>query len=302
MHPSPIVPCLWLDDQAEGAARFYTETFPESHVTAVSRYPQSFDNPDGKPRGSVMTVEFQVAGQRFTALNGGPQFVINPSISFFVHTESADETDRLCSILSQGGQALMPVGAYPWSDRYGWVQDSFGVSWQVIAGRREQTGAVIAPCLMFAGAQHGHAEQAMNRYAGIFRDGRVESLERYSAGEGPEGTIKHGRFVLGGQDMVAMDSHVDHGFTFNPALSLQVTCRDQEEVDHYWAALSRGGEPGPCGWLTDPFGVSWQIVPSRMTEWMTSEDAAARDRTFQAMLSMQKLDVATLQAAFEGSG
>lgn len=301
MDHQPIVPCLWLDEQAEQAADFYVETFPEGRVTAVSHYPESFDNPGGKPRGSVLTVELEVAGQRFTALNGGPQFVISPSISFFVHVDDAAEADRTFWTLADGGEVLMPLDAYPWSERYGWVKDRFGVSWQVIAGRREQGRAIIAPCLMFTGAQHGRAEEAMQTYVAIFPHGHIGILERYEVGEGPEGTVKHGRFVIAGQEMIAMDSHIDHGMTFNEAISLQIMCEDQEEVDHYWAALSEGGEQDPCGWLKDRFGVSWQVVPAGIAGWMTSEDAAARDRAFQAMLAMSKLDIAVLQAAFDGS-
>jgi len=297
---SPIVPCFWLDGQAEEAARFYTRLMPEGRITAISHYPESFDNPGGKPRGSVLTVEFEVAGQRMTALNGGPQFVLNPSISFFLHVDESKEADRLFAPLAEGGQVLMPLDAYPWSPRYGWVQDRFGVSWQVIVGARTEGGPTIAPCLMFAGAQHGRAEEAMRRYTAIFPSGRVHALERYAAGEGPEGTVKHGRFELAGQEMVAMDSHVDHGFGFNEALSLQVMCADQDEIDRVWAALSEGGEEGPCGWLKDRFGVSWQVAPARMTEWMASDDAPARERAFQAMLGMGKLDVAKLEAAFRG--
>jgi predicted 3-demethylubiquinone-9 3-methyltransferase (glyoxalase superfamily) len=298
---SPIVPCLWFDDQAEPAAAFYAMHFPEVRITAVSRYPESFDNPGGKPRGSLLTVEFEVAGQRFTALNGGPHFVLNPSISFFFHVDAPADADRIYSSLAEGGEVLMALGTYPWSPRYGWVRDRFGVSWQVIAGRRAPGGATIAPCMMFAGSQHGRAEEAMRSYTGCFPHGRIESVERYAADEGPAGTVKHGRFVLAGQEMIAMDSHVDHGFTFNEALSLQVMCRDQGEVDHYWRTLAEGGEEGPCGWLKDRFGVSWQVVPDEMPTWMTSGDAAARDRAFQAMLGMRKLDVAALRAAFAGA-
>lgn len=301
MTASPIVPCLWFDDQAEAAASFYARTFPDGRVGAVARYPESVDNPGGKPRGSVVTVDFELAGQRFTALNGGPQFTINPTISFFVQVDTAAEADRLFADLSDGGQVMMPLGAYPWSPRYGWVQDRFGVSWQVITGAREPGGATIVPCLMFAGAQHGNAEPAMQAYTSIFPGGRITRVERYAAGEGPEGTVKHGRFVLAGQEMTAMDSHIDHGVAFNEAVSLQVMCTDQDEVDRYWARLSEGGQPGPCGWLKDRFGVSWQIVPAQMIAWIASDDVAGRERAFAAMLQMQKLDLAALRAAFEGS-
>lgn len=295
----PIVPCLWFDDQAERAAKLYTEIFPGGRVTGVSHFPEGGDNPAGKPPGSVLTVEFEVAGQRFTALNGGPQFVIGPSISFFTHVASASEAERLFSRLAEGGEVLMPLGTYPWSERYGWVQDRFGVSWQVITGRAE-SAAMIVPCLMFAGAQHKRAEEAIRMYTSIFAGGRVLRMERYAQGEGPEGTIKHGRFVVAGQEMVAMDSHLDHSSTFSEALSLQVMCADQAEVDRYWAALSEGGEQGPCGWLKDRFGVSWQVAPAQVTEWMTSKDTAARDRAFQAIMGMKKLDLAAIRRAFEG--
>jgi predicted 3-demethylubiquinone-9 3-methyltransferase (glyoxalase superfamily) len=299
MSSGPIVPCLWFDDQAEAAAAFYARTFPGGRVTAVTRYPASSDNPGGRPRGSVLTVDFEVAGQRFTALNGGPHFTINPSVSFFVFRDTPREVERLFAALLEGGEALMPVGEYPWSERYGWVKDRFGVTWQVMTPR-DPGGPVVVPCLMFAGAQHGRAEEAMTAWTGIFPGGRIEGVARYQAGEGPEGSVKHGRFVIAGQSMAAMDSHLAHGITFDEGVSLQVMCADQAEVDRYWEALSVGGRPGPCGWLEDRFGLSWQVVPAALAGWMAADDAAARDRAFRAMLGMGKPDVAALRAAFEG--
>ncbi len=297
---SKIVPCVWLDDQAEAAAELYTRTFPGGRVVATSRYPESFDNPGGRPRGSVLTVELELAGQRFTLLNGGPVFTLNPSISFFVHVDAPADADRLFAALADGGEALMPLDRYPWSERYGWVRDHFGVTWQVITGRREPGGARIVPCLMFVGAQHGRAEQAMRSLAGVFPGGRIGSIERYADGEGPPGAVKHGRFTLAGQELVAMDSHGEHPFAFTEALSLQVMCADQAELDRYWELLAEGGEHGPCGWLKDRFGLSWQVAPAAMERWMSGADPAARDQVFQAMLQMGKLEVGALERAFEG--
>jgi predicted 3-demethylubiquinone-9 3-methyltransferase (glyoxalase superfamily) len=299
MGGQTITPCIWFDDQAEQAAGFYLKTFGEGRIIATSRYPESGDNPSGRPPGSALTVEFEVGGQRFTALNGGPYFAPNPSISFFVHVATVGDAERIYSAFAEGGEALMPLDAYPWSERYGWVKDRFGVSWQVMAGRRPPGGATIVPCLMFAGPQQGRAEEAMRVYAGIFPGARIEAVERYAAGEGPEGTVKHGRFVLAGQQMVAMDSHVDHGITFTEGLSFQVMCHDQDELDRYGQALAEGGEQGRCGWLKDRFGLSWQVMPSSMGAWLASGDTAARDRAFKAMLEMRKLDLAALRRAFE---
>jgi predicted 3-demethylubiquinone-9 3-methyltransferase (glyoxalase superfamily) len=293
-----IVPCLWFDSQAEEAARFYTRTFGDGRVLATSHYPESLDNPSGKPRGSVLTVDFEVLGRRFTALNGGPLFVINPSVSFFVHTDTAARTDELCAELAQGGRYLLAPGKFPWSERYAWVEDRFGVSWQVTTSERAPGGAAIVPCLMFADAQHGRAEEAMRAYAAVFPDSRIVHIERYGADRGPEGKVVHGRFVLAGQEFVAMDSHEPRGATFNEGLSFQVMCEDQAEVDRYWDLLSAGGHPGVCGWLEDAFGLSWQVVPKSISTWLTSRDARAKDRAFQAMLGMKKLDVAALEAAF----
>ena len=297
MIPPTLVPCVWLDDQAETAASFYVRTFPGSRITGTSRYPRAVDNPAGRPRGSVLTVEIVVAGAPFTLLNGGPIFKLDPSLSFFVHVETAAEAERIFAVLEQGGRALMPIASYPWSERYGWVQDRFGVSWQVIADRRPPGGSTIVPCLMFAGARHGRAEEAMKAWTAIFPCGRIVDVARYEEGEGPVGKVKHGRFSLAGQDLVAMDSHLAHGITFGEALSLQVRCGDQAEVDRYWEALSAGGKPGPCGWLQDRFGLSWQVAPRRMEEWMIGPDAAVRDRVFAAMLRMGKLDLAALERA-----
>ena len=296
----PLAACLWFDDQAEEAARFYTGILPDGHITGQSHYPESFDNPGGKPRGSALTVEFEVGGQRFTALNGGPHFTVNPSISFFVHVDSPDEAEGLATKLVAGGSFLMPLDRYPWSERYAWVIDRYGVSWQVFSGEHPGGKKRVVPCLMFANQVHGRAEEAMQRWVEIFPDSQVASLERYGASRGPQGKVVHARFELMGEELVAMDSHEAEGATFNEGVSLEISCRDQAEVDRYWAKLSEGGKPGPCGWVTDRFGLSWQIVPAQMSFWMTSPDVAARDRAFAALLTMGKLDVARIQAAFDG--
>lgn len=297
MPSHQVVPCLWLSDQAEEAAAHYLRAFGEGRVVATSRYPETLDNPAGRPRGSVLTVELELAGRRMTLLNGGPRFRPNPSISFFAHLDSPAAADRLHGVLVEGGAELMPLDAYPWSERYAWVMDRFGVSWQVISGRRPPGGSSIVPCLMFAGAQHRRAEEAMGFYAAIFPSSRIAQVERYAAGEGPEGTVKHGRFLLAGQDLVAMDAHGEHPFGFDEGVSLQVICDDQATVDRYWEALGAGGRHGPCGWLQDRFGLSWQVVPGDLSAWMTSPDAAARDRAFAAVMEMGRLDVAALRRA-----
>ena len=288
-----IVPCLWLDDQAERAADFYTKLFPAGRVSSMSHYPESVDSPTGKPPGSVLTVELELAGQRFTLLNGGPQFTINPSISFFVYVDAPSEADRLFGALSEGGSVLMPLGEYPWSKRYGWVQDRFGVTWQVSAGR-PAGDATIVSCFMFTDAERGNAEQAISTWTRIFPDARAGAVDDYGNGAALR------RFELAGQQLAALDSPGAHAFSFNEAVSIQVMCADQKEIDRYWSALSEGGEEGPCGWLKDRFGVSWQVVPAELAKWLTSKDVAARERAFAAVMRMKKLDIAAIEAAYAG--
>jgi predicted 3-demethylubiquinone-9 3-methyltransferase (glyoxalase superfamily) len=300
MKPNAVIPCLWFDNRAEQAAEFYVDVFENGHVGKLSRYSDTMDNPGGRPRGSVLIAEFEIMGFHFTALNGGPMFSPNPSISFFVNVGTREDASRIFSRLAEGGNVLMPIDSYPWSPRYGWVEDRFCVSWQVMAGRLPPGGSRIVPCFMFSGKNHGLAETAMNRYASLFQGGRTESVERYASDEGPKGLVKHGRFTIAGVEMVAMDSHISNGVTFTEGVSLQVMCENQGEIDTYWTHLSEDGEEGFCGWLKDRFGVSWQIVPKSMAEWVSSRNAEAKDRTFQAMFQMKKLDVSALKAAFDG--
>lgn len=307
MSPPPqanatIAPCLWLRDGAETAAAFYLDTFGTGRVIARTVFPEGADNPVGQPRGSLMSVEIELLGQRLTVLNGGPQFVLNPSISLFVRVGAVAEVERLFAALSAGGEVLMPLGEYPWSPRFGWANDRFGVSWQVMAAPEAPEDVPLpsmAPFLLFCGAQFGNALPAMERLCGVFANSGIDGVERFEVGEPGEGSVKQGRFVLGGQRFMAMDSAMDHGFGFNEALSLQVLCEGQAEIDHYWRELSVGGEPGQCGWLKDRFGISWQVVPARWIDWLGSNaDAAARERVFAAMAEMTKIEVAVLEEAF----
>ena len=295
-------PCLWFKDQAEQAAAFYIETFG-GRVLAQTLFPESFDNGAGRPYGSVMGVEFEIAGRRFTAVNGGPMFTITPSISFFACVRDADAAKRLFATLAHDGKVHMPLDDYGfgYGDPFGWVDDRFGVSWQVMTVAEGEPDVQMAPCLMFSGPQHGKATEAISFYTGIFPDSTVQRLDRYGADDdAPTCTLKHGRFSIAGQSVVAMDSHIDHAFNFNEAVSLQILCADQTEIDTYWNALLQGGAAQMCGWLKDRFGIVWQIVPRASIDWLSSTNHAARDRVFAAIRTMVKLDAAALQQAFDG--
>lgn len=304
-----IAPCLWFDDQAEDAVALYIGLFPDSRIAAASRYPESFDNPSEKPRGSVMTVAVELAGTPFTLLNGGPAFEPNPSISFILNFDPSQDPkarenlEATWEALSEGGESLMALDEYPFSDLYGWVQDRFGVSWQLILSDPEgEDRPFLVPSLMFVGDVVGRAEAAIDFYTSVFENSRRGATARYPSGMEPdqEGTLMFADFTLDGEWFACMDSAQEHDFTFNEGISLQVLCTDQDEVDHYWDALTAdGGEEGQCGWLTDRFGVSWQVVPTSFVEMMKAGEAGY-ERVFKAMLDMKKLDIEALEAAYDG--
>jgi predicted 3-demethylubiquinone-9 3-methyltransferase (glyoxalase superfamily) len=288
-----ITPCLLFDGKAEEATNFYTSIFKNSKAVSIMRYGEAGPG----PKGTVMSATFQLDGQEFIALNGGPQFTFSPAISFFVNCETQKEVDDLWKKLSEGGTVLMKLDKYPFSEKFGWVEDKFGVSWQLNLASRIQK---ITPFLMFVGKQHGKVGEAINFYISLFSDSSIHEIERYGKGEEePEGTVKHATFSLNGQEFMAMDSNREHTFTFTEVTSLFVSCETQEEVDEFWEKLSEGGEKQRIGWLEDKYGVSWQIVPTVLGELLNDPDSEKSRRVMKAMLEMDKIDIEKLKQAYE---
>jgi predicted 3-demethylubiquinone-9 3-methyltransferase (glyoxalase superfamily) len=286
-----ITPHLWFDTQAKEAAEFYTSLLPRSEVTNVTTIHDT-------PSGDCDIVSFALAGQPFQAISAGPEFTFTPSISFRVDCETEAEVDELWNALIEGGQALMEIDTYPFSKRYGWLQDRFGLSWQLMHSETDFTQKIV-PTLMFVGDVAGKAEEAMNLYTSVFPNSSVGDIMRYGPGAEPEAEdgVQYASFTLDGYQLAAMDSANEHNFAFNEAISLMVACKDQAEIDHYWQ-LSSVPESEQCGWLKDRFGVSWQIVPSALDEMLQSADEQTLDRVTQAFLQMKKLDVAKLEQAY----
>lgn len=298
-----IVPHLWFDTQAKEAAEFYCSVFPDSSISSVKTIQDT-------PGGDCDIVSFTLWGYAFMAISAGPLFKFNPSVSFMVNFDPAQDKNAKAKIdevwekLSEGGKVLMPLDEYPFSERYGWIQDKFGLSWQLILTNPEgDVRPVIIPSILFVGDQCGKAEEASNFYLSLFKNAKRGQLVHYPAGMEPdrEGTVMFTDFTLEGQWFVAMDSAHQHDFSFNEAISFMVNCDDQNEIDHYWEALSAVPEAEQCGWLKDAYGLSWQIVPAVMDSMMQDEDAGRVNRVTQAFLQMKKFDLAELQRAYDGS-
>jgi predicted 3-demethylubiquinone-9 3-methyltransferase (glyoxalase superfamily) len=282
-----IAACLWFNNQAEEAVQFYTSLFKNSSVGTVAYYGEGAP----MPKGSVLTINFRLENQDFIALNGDPHFTFNPSISFSVTLENEAKLDALWSKLSEGGNVFMEFQKYDWSEKYGWLSDKYGVSWQLGLGKANQT---IVPSMLFVGEQYGRAEEAMKLYTSLFEGSSVIHVMHNEAK-----TVRYAQFILDNQAFTAMDSNAEHRFSFNEAVSFFVSCDSQKEVDHFWNALSAHPKAEQCGWLKDKFGVSWQIVPTRLLELLRDPNETKSQRVMQAMLQMKKIDVAALQEVYE---
>lgn len=304
-----IVPHLWFDTQAKEAAEFYTSVFADSSVTNVSQLKNT-------PSGDCDVVSFTVLGEPFMAISAGPHFKINPSISFFVNFDpsqdpkATERIDEIWNTLLDGGKILMPLQAYPFSKRYGWVSDKYGVSWQLILTDPEgDERPLVIPSLLFVNERCGKAEEALKFYADVFKgapmdenDTKLGTLAQYGSGQEPnkEGTLMFGEAKLLDTWLTAMDGGGEHEFDFNEAVSLMVRCDTQEQIDYFWGKLSAVPEAEQCGWLKDKYGVSWQVTSSRLDEMLAGSDQAAIDRVTQAFLPMKKFDLAKLEAAYKG--
>lgn len=269
-----ITPCLWFNGQARDAAAIYCAAFKSSRITAQSPF----------------VTGIEVAGQHLTLLDGGPMYKPNASISFYVGCETTEEFDQAWNVLSKGGQVVSKPEKSPWSEKYGWISDAFGISWQLGVQKKSDIAQKITPYLMFTGDQYGRADAAIKHYESVFKGGSTEGVVRYGPGDAPEqaGFVRHAEIALMNQKFM-MSEVSSTSVPFTEGISLTVHCEDQAEVDYYWTKLTEGGEESMCGWLKDRFGVSWQIVPTILTKLMN--DPIKAGKAAQAFMSMRKLDI-----------
>lgn len=290
-----IVPHLWFNDNAKEAVNFYRTLFDDSKMMLEQKL-------DGTPSGeNAAYYEFTLAGQLFGALNGGPHFTFNPAISISVNCETIEETEVLWQKLIEGGRALMPLQEYTFSKLYGWVEDKYGLSWQVIYTEGFEYEQKITMQLMFSGHMTGKANEAIKYYTDLFKDGVIGDIHEYEEGQAvqEDAKISHANFSILDTEILASDNGTQTDYTFNEAISLMVLCVTQAEIDYYWEKLSADPEAEQCGWLKDKFGVSWQIVPANMNELMSRGTQAQIDAVTQEFLKMKKLDKNHLERAWE---
>ncbi len=293
-----IIPCLWFDAQAEEAAEFYTSLFPNSKPGKIMRFGKEGFEYHHKPEGSVMTVEFKLNGQNFLALNGGPDFKLNESISLFVYCENDERINFMYEKLSEGGSINMPLDKYDWSPKYAWVKDKFGVSWQLDIEKINSPQKIL-PSLLFVNEKFNLVKEAANHFTSIFPNSKAIMEFPYDKSMNlPEGTLLFAQFKLNGYLMNAMSGGtIKHNFDFNEAISFIINCDTQEEIDYYWQKLTEGGEESMCGWLKDKFGISWQVVPTIWNKLI--DDPQKSSKVMNAVFTMKKFDIETLIKALK---
>ena len=291
-----ITPHLWYDKEAAEAAKLYVSLFENSSIINISVISDT-------PSGDTEIVDFQVANLRFSAISAGPYFSLNPSISLMVACSSKEEVDRLHKSLSEGGSELMPLGEYPFSKWYAWVQDKYGLTWQLMLVENIEEHQKIRPCLLFAEDVCGKAEEAMNYYGSVFAEASKGFINYYSAGEAEDSRAKinYGELNIKDNQLIVMDHGYGGDFIFNEAFSFMVPCENQEEIDYFWDKLSFVPEAEQCGWVKDQFGLSWQIVPANMDEVLMKGSEEEVKRVTEAFLKMKKFNLAELEKARLGN-
>lgn len=287
-----IVSHLWFDKEAEEAAKFYTTVFDHSEIIRKQEFKDT-------PSGDAQSVSFRLENLTFSAINGGPFFKINPSISIMVSLSEASEVNNLYTKLAEGGQDLMPLDSYPFSERYAWFEDKYGLSWQLTVDENHVEDQRLRVNLLFSDQACGLAEDALNYYLSVFEGSKAGHISHYSEGEAQDkrAQINYSELNIKDQQLVLMDHGAGGDFNFNEGYSLMLLCGSQAEIDYYWDKLSHVPESEQCGWVKDKFGISWQIVPVRLYELIEKSTPKEQERVTQAMLKMKKLDIEALENA-----
>ncbi|MEK4150438.1 VOC family protein [Carnobacterium sp. FSL E2-0243] len=283
-----FAPCLWVDNQVEEMTELYTKVFENGKPLKTLYF---LEDAHGKI-GDILTQSVQLANQEFILLNGGPEFKATPSISYMVTCTSETQLQVLWQELSEGGKLLMNLAIYPGVGQFGWLEDRFGISWQFSLDQ-SSSSQKITPCFMFSGEQYGNASRAVAEWIEVFQSGEI--LEHYS---NEDLTTKLAKFTLHQQEFMAMDSAVDHDFTFSLANSFYVYCENQKEIDRLWTAITSKGTEMPCGWMGDRFGVAWQTVTRDMDTMLDRKNLTKALAVTQAVYGMMKIDSEELRRIY----
>ncbi len=285
----PIIPHLWYDTEAKEAVAFYVDLFG-------GKIDWTYTITD-TPSGDSDLIQFQLGDMTLAAISAGPYFKLNESMSLMVNVASKYEVTRLYQALSEGGRILMPLGEYPFSPYYVWLEDRFGLSWQLSYAPDLDKPYQFDICLLFSQEQVGLAQPMLDYYKDKLPQASVGQLSYYGEGEAAVEAAKlnYAELLIAGQKMIVMDHGYGGEASFNEAFSLMVYVDSQDELNFYYDLLSAVPEAEMCGWVKDQFGISWQIVPRMLMEAYDTASPETIKAVNDAVLTMKRLDFATIQ-------
>ncbi|MGP6172926.1 VOC family protein [Corynebacterium sp. A21] len=288
-----VIPNIWIQRVADEAADFYVNAIPDTQLVDTVKYPgEGLPDFQADFAGKTLTNTLEIDGYKFVLINAGEEFTPNSSISFILNfdpsfrADARGDLDRTWEKLTAEGTVFMELGEYPFSPHYGWVQDRYGVSWQLMLTNPEGVPRpFIVPTMMFAGPVQNKATEATDHYLAVLPNAALGNRVTYPEPQGPVTTesIMFSDFQIDGEWLAAMDSGVEQHTTFNEGVSLQINAEDQAELDQIWSALSSLPEAEICGWCKDRWGVSWQVVPENINELME------RPGAYEVMMRQKKI-------------
>ena len=293
-----ITPFLWFTGSAKAALCLYSEVFNSARIVHLDNWGSGSPYPEHYLARGVV----QLPGVELLAMDAHQHHSLNSSISLFIEFPTRRGVQEAWNRLIDRGKVIMPLQVYPWSPLYGWLEDRYGVTWQImLAEQMENPSPRVSPCLLFTGLNRGKAHEAIDFYTALFPNSGICRIENTNE-VGGDSFVAHAAFTLGGESFMAMDATADTPATpFNDAFSFMVHCKDQMQIDYLWDGLiAQGGKAVQCGWLVDRFGVSWQIIPEALSRLIHESGDAERKRVSDALMGMVKLDVAELERAYRG--
>ena len=231
------------------------------------------------------------------AMNGGLHYKVNSAVSYFIYCESEKEILRIYDALKEEGTLLMPLGKYEWSPQYAWVIDKYGVNWQLDVEAINNSQKVV-PNLLFVNNKNHLVGSAVDFYTEVFKKSSTLMKAPYPPDAGmPQGALLFAQYKLYDVIFNAMSSTMQHDYDFTPGNSFVIECSSQDEIDYYWQKLGEEGQYSRCGWLTDRYGLSWQVIPNFLPK--LTADPIKGPKVIQAFMSMTKFEIEPLLEAAE---
>lgn len=290
-----IIPHLWFEKDAKEAVSFYVDLFVDSKINEIRPYKNPLIE-------ETEIIHFELIGQKFEAINAGPDYKFNPSTSLMVECDTIERVDKIWKALSQDAEILLPLKEYPYNEYYGWLVDRFGLSWQIMMRHNTKLKQRIIPCLLFSKNDVGNAYDAMMHYASIFKNAEILTIQEYESERSLPtlGKISHALFHLNEYVFVTMDNNTEDDYQLNSALSFIIYCDSQKEIDYYWRKLSENKRNNSIGWLQDQYGVTWRILPKKLKQMMIEGTVEQQDRVIESLRKMKKVNIKEIEKAYQG--